>query len=246
VPVTTANDLAVRRPFAASYDPELTITGVLPGADLPAGAQLSFTTTQNGTMAVARISITSDDPLPSGEINLAALELAKPIQGESGNKLLAVTVEDVNGVASSGSSAGIALKLQIPNDDAEILSGQIGQSSAGHWQVNFSTEDLDQNPNARIRVAIPAEKLADPKEENAPLAVTDTDHSDADKIINDFRIAIVPELEEAKQAPSALTNTDRWKLKFGTDAGDANHLTDKIRIPRVKLATVDIPQHLRI
>ena len=149
--------------FALSYDPELVIvTGAEPGPDLPVTAQLAFAIDQNGETARARIVIVSDDALPSGDINLASLRLASAVEGDSSAALLGTTVEEINGAVSSCSHTKTMLKLRIPyGGSTEITESQTSQGPAGDWQMNFSNDAPDQNPNAKIRLAIPPEKATD-------------------------------------------------------------------------------------
>src|SRR5262249_30350622 len=163
-----------------------------------------------GTTAQARIVITSDQPLPGGAINLASLLLDTPIGDDSRAGLLDVAVEDINGAASLGSVIMSDLKLQIPESETETVSEPVGQGLADNWRMNFSTDELDQNPNARIRLAIRPEATSDAaitKDEDALIDVIDTVDLDAAGPINDFRIAI-PEIETAEsiQSPIGMSN----------------------------------------
>jgi hypothetical protein len=62
--------------FKLDYDPELvTVADAEPGADLPDSAQISFRTTATKDGAEAYITVTSDEPIPAGTVNLASVSI---------------------------------------------------------------------------------------------------------------------------------------------------------------------------
>jgi VCBS repeat-containing protein len=232
--------------FAVDYDPEfVTVMGAEPGPDLPKNAQLAFTTEETGDTAQARIVVTSEDALPAGAINVAALELASPIDGASG--LLGVRVEHVNGAMKPPSDRMGAPKVQIPYRETQSSGDEINGTFAERWRVNFSTDE--QNPNARIRLAIPADDgsgTANADDADASIVVNDTeDASDAPAPLNAFRISI-PQDESATPAePAILTSQEaRWKLR--PPPGEADQPGGTVRIPMAAIAKTGIVQHPRI
>jgi hypothetical protein len=235
--------------FAVDYNPEfVTVMGAEPGPDLPENAQLAFTTEETGDTAQARIVVTSDDALPAGAINLAALELARPLDGDTSG-LLGVRVEHVNGAMKSPSDRMGAPKVRIPYRETQSSGDEINGTFAEKWRVNFSTDE--QNPNARIRLAIPipaadGSGTAADDDRDASIVVNDTeDASDAPAPLNAFRIAI-PDGESAAPAePAILTAQEaRWKLRLST--GEADQPGGRVRIPMAAIAKAEIAQHPRI
>ena len=219
--------------FALSYDPELVIvTGAEPGPDLPVTAQLAFAIDQNGETARARIVIVSDDALPSGDINLASLRLASAVEGDSSAALLGTTVEEINGAVSSCSHTKTMLKLRIPyGGNTEITESQTSQGPAGDWQMNFSNDAPDQNPNAKIRLAIPPEKAMDAAiTDDEDVSCTADRIEDGAALGSPVRIAIADSAANDAGSSTSLEASHRWKLHCNANHA-ATNLPQSIRIP---------------
>jgi VCBS repeat-containing protein len=233
--------------FAVDYDPQfVTVMGAKPGPDLPKNAQLAFITEETGDTAQARIVVTSEDALPAGAINLAALELARPLDSDASG-LLGVRMEYVNGAMQSRSDRMGAAKVQIPYRETESSGDEINGIFAEKWRVDFSMDE--QNPNARIRLAIPADEgsgTANADAADASIVVNDIEEaSDAPAPLNAFRIAIPAHETAAPAEPAILTAQEaRWKLRLSS--GEADQPGGRVRISMAALAKAGIAQHPRI
>ncbi|WP_334407672.1 Ig-like domain-containing protein [Bradyrhizobium sp. AZCC 2289] len=222
--------------FALNYDPEIvTVIGAEPGVDLPASAQLTFSTVQDGQTAEARIVITSDESLPGGSIDLVSLKFKNPIDDGSPAGLLGLVVKDVNNATGVAPGKQSELKLEIPRSGTAVAQELIEQGAAESWRIDFSADALEQNPNARIRLPIATKNIVDAEitadEDVLAGLIEITDSGDAVPI-NNVRITI-PETERAKPALTSLASTkdQRWALSFGPGEREANEPATKLRIP---------------
>jgi len=103
--------------FTVAYDPALlTVSGVVAGADLPAGARLSYTLLPivNGKGTV-RVTISSDTAIAAGNRWIASLIAAVPETAPYGSdEVLVVRVESINAALPAG--GGFDEALQIVGD----------------------------------------------------------------------------------------------------------------------------------
>jgi large repetitive protein len=108
--------------FTVSYDPKLlTVSGVVPGADLPQGARLGLELlTTAGGVAQARITVVSDTPIAAGNRWIASLDARVPGDATYGARsILKVTVETINAAAPTAGGRDEALQLVGRFGDAD-------------------------------------------------------------------------------------------------------------------------------
>jgi VCBS repeat-containing protein len=223
--------------FGLSYDPELvTLAGAEPGADLPKGAKLAFTTVQDGE---ARIEITSSDPLPAGAIELASLKLdgAADDAGQAG--LLGVRVDEVNGGLSAALPPTTPVKIRLPHANTEAAPPSERVADSG-W--NEQSLDLPApSPAARIRLPIQTDPGvdADPTE----LEGQSTDSVETASVpINGIRIPIPEDASSPGVEPLTLEIAGAWNPQFNkTLVGDSAQ--GHIRIPLMAVAKMATVQH---
>src|SRR5690606_33937890 len=100
--------------FTVEFDPALLrLDGVLRGADLPAGAQMSWAVEPApGGKSLLRVTIASDVALAAGSLHLVSLDATVPESAPYGSsEILLTTVERVNNAAPAATQTDEALQL---------------------------------------------------------------------------------------------------------------------------------------
>jgi len=117
--------------FALSYDPALlSVGGVAPGLDLPAGASIDSTEIDAGTMSV---TVESPTPLPSGTIRLLRFEATVPDGAPYG----AIQLLDLSEVRFDAGEPGRA-------DDGLHVVAYFGDASGNGTDTVYSTLDAQR------------------------------------------------------------------------------------------------------
>jgi hypothetical protein len=100
--------------FTVGFDPALLhVNGVARGADLPAGAQMTWQVVPDaGGKLLLRITIVSDVAIAAGNVHLVSLDAVVPENAPYGSsEILPVTVERINNAAPVGAHYDEALQL---------------------------------------------------------------------------------------------------------------------------------------
>ncbi|WP_353955672.1 putative Ig domain-containing protein [uncultured Sphingobium sp.] len=130
--------------FTVLYDPALLrVDGVLPGADLPAGASLGFVTeAAAGGKRLARISVSSDTPIAAGDRWILSLDATVPDTAPYGSsEVLEVKVEAINAAAPSATEDDQALQLVGYYGDA---NADRRQTMADLWLATRVALNIDK------------------------------------------------------------------------------------------------------
>lgn len=121
--------------------------GVEPGADLPEAAQVTLACMPNDGTALVRISVVSDEALPGGTVDLAALSVRYLDETtETGLALLGV---DVNGQAAAGAEPLRIRFDQCRFDEEAMESAQTPFDSSGAFD-RYARQD------GRVRISMAA------------------------------------------------------------------------------------------
>ncbi len=130
--------------FTVLYDPALLrVDGVLPGADLPAGASLGFVTeAAAGGKRLAWISVSSDTPIAAGDRWILSLDATVPDTAPYGSsEVLEVKVEAINAAAPSATEDDQALQLVGYYGDA---NADRRQTMADLWLATRVALNIDK------------------------------------------------------------------------------------------------------
>ncbi|HEY6817505.1 MAG TPA: putative Ig domain-containing protein [Croceibacterium sp.] len=108
--------------FTVGFDPALLrLDGVNPGANLPAGAKLTWSVVPAaGGKSLLRVTIASDTAIAAGSVHLVSLDATVPASAPYGSsEILTVAVERINNAAPSATQADEALQLVGFHGDAD-------------------------------------------------------------------------------------------------------------------------------
>ena len=134
--------------FKLDYDPELvTVADAEPGADLPDTARVAFRTAATEDGAEAYITVTSEEPIPAGTVNLASVSITPRHSGRQHDGLRRLHVHDVNGGLFAKPE-----KVRIRIDDVARTSSEM---SGTEQDVDFLDRYSERDSSApKIRVKI--------------------------------------------------------------------------------------------
>ena len=209
--------------FKLDYDPELvTVADAEPGADLPDSARISFRTAETEDGAEAYITVTSEDPIPAGTVNLASVSITPRYSGRQHDGLRKLHVQHVNG--------GF---LSEP-ESVRISIADVAQNSPETTNTDRDIDFLDGlrasdewAPKIRLKIPPPDSETEEAPNESVSTADRIDDGADARDPGEDCDCR-----HAANDAGSStsLEPSHRWKLH-----GSANHaptnLLQSIRIP---------------
>ena len=200
----------------------MTVADAEPGADLPDSARISFRTAETEDGAEAYITVTSEDPIPAGTVNLASVSITPRYSGRQLEGLRRLHVQHVNG--------GF---LSEP-ESVRISIADVTQNSPETTNTDRDIDFLDELRASdewapKIRLKLPA---PDSETEEAPNeSVSTADRIDDGETLGiPVRIAIADSAANDAGSSKSLEPSHRWKLH-----GSANHaatnLTQSIRVP---------------
>jgi hypothetical protein len=215
--------------FRLDYDPELvTVADAEPGADLPDSARISFRTAATEDGAEAYITVTSEEPIPAGTVNLASVSITPRYSGRQHEGLRRLHVHDVNGGLFAKPE-----KIRIRIDDVARTSSEM---SGTEQDVDFLDRYSERDSSApKIRVKILAPEASTDNASSESILTEDPAQDWAD-LRTPVRIAI-GELSatDTDLVSKDLRHSRRWKLDWSTN-DSATNLPEKVRITFASLA----------
>ncbi|WP_247466635.1 tandem-95 repeat protein [Bradyrhizobium sp. 62] len=202
--------------FKLSYDAErLSVIGVEPGTDLPEAARVMLSCMPNDGTAMVRISVTSDEELPGGTVDLASLSV-RYLDATMDGELTLVAV-DVNGETATESepvrirldSLPLSLDAADCGSDVPDHPPSIGRSATQEGRVRISMDTLGQ------QAAAPPPVGSNRRAAQKPI-----------------RIAIQEAIDEASEGTRSAADHLLQAKPFWPAAGTA---ASKVRIPTASL-----------
>ena len=241
--------------FKLDYDPDLvTVADAEPGADLPDSARISFRTAETEDGAEAYITVTSEDPIPAGTVNLASVSITPRYSGRQLECLRRLHVQHVNGgFLSEPESVRISIadvtqnSPETTNTDRDINGGFLSEPESVRISIADVTQNSPETTNTdrdvdlldelrasdewapKIRLKLPAPNSETEEAPNESVSTADR-IDDGETLGIPVRIAIADSAANDAGSSKSLEPSHRWKLH-----GSANHaatnLTQSIRVP---------------
>jgi hypothetical protein len=215
--------------FKLDYDPELvTVADAELGADLPDTARVAFrnVTTEDG--AEAYITVTSEEPIAAGRVNIASVSITPRHSGRHLDGIRKLHVHDVNGKLFAKPE-----KVRIRIDDVARTSSEMSGTEQDIDVLDRYSERDSSAP--KIRVKIPAPEASTDNASSESILTEDPAQDWAD-LRMPVRIAIgeLP-ATDTDLVSKDLRHSRRWNLDWSTN-GSATNFPEKVRIPFASLA----------
>jgi hypothetical protein len=215
--------------FKLDYDPDLvTVADAELGADLPDTARVAFRTIATEDGAEAYITVTSEEPIAAGTVNLASVSITPRHSGRHLDGLRKLHVHDVNGGLFAKPE-----KVRIRIDDVAQTSSEM---SGTEQDVDFLERSSAADSSAhKIRVKIPSPEASTENASSGSI-LTDDPAQDWGDLRTPVRIAIgeLP-ATDTDLVSKDLRHSRRWKLDWSTN-DSATNLPEKVRISFANLA----------
>jgi uncharacterized protein (DUF983 family) len=215
--------------FKLDYDPELvTVADAELGADLPDTARVAFRSVATEDGAEAYITVTSEEPIAAGRVNIASVSITPRHSGRHLDGIRKLHVHDVNGGLFAKPE-----KVRIRIDDVAQTSSEM---SGTEQDVDFLERSSAADSSAhKIRVKIPSTEASTENASSGSI-LTDDPAQDWGDLRTPVRIAIgeLP-ATDTDLLYKDLRHSRRWNLDWSTN-GSATNLPEKVRIPFASLA----------
>ena len=215
--------------FKLDYDPELvTVADAELGADLPDTARVAFRSVATEDGAEAYITVTSEEPIAAGSVNIASVSITPRHPGRHLDGLRKLHVHDVNGKLFAKPE-----KVRIRIDDVARTSSEM---SGTEQDIDVLDRYSERDSSAhKIRVKIPSPEASTENASSGSI-LTDDPAQDWADLRTPVRIAIgeLP-ATDTDLVSKDLRHSRRWNLDWSTNSS-ATSLPEKVRIPFASLA----------